>query len=158
MRGTDATVTAALLGAAVRANRTFMLAVVIGTVTACGESSGPDVVEGRYTLSTLNESPLPYDNEGLGCCWYLAGALTLSAPQYAISITARNFGGGEPFTVTEWGSYVFESATITFAPDSFDFAPLLLSPATVSGDAIDLGLGGEGPGSPDQFRARFVKD
>jgi hypothetical protein len=48
-------------------------------------------------------------------------------------------------------------ASITFAADSVDLVPLLLSPATVSADTIALGLGGEGPGASDQFQARFVR-
>jgi hypothetical protein len=125
---------------------------------ACGDDGGPGSVEGNYALQTLNGEPLPYDNDGLGCCWYLSGALALDAGQYTISITARNFGDTDPFTVTEWGAYVSSAAALTFAPDSFDLVALLLSPAAVTGDTVALGLGGEGPGAPDQFQARFVRD
>jgi hypothetical protein len=138
------------------ARRALVLCVAAGL--ACGDDGGPGSVEGTYALQTLNGEPLPYDNDGLGCCWYLAGALSLDAGQYTISITAQNFGDADPFTVTEWGAYVSSDAALTFAPDSFDLLPLLLSPGTVSDDAIALGLGGEGPGAPDQFQARFVRD
>jgi hypothetical protein len=133
------------------------IAIALGAALACSDV-GPESVEGSYALESLNDSPLPYDNEGLGCCWYLAGTLTLTTSDYTISITARNFGSADPFAVTEWGTYTRAGATLTFAPDSFDMVPLLLSPATASGDAIELGLGGEGPGEPDQFQARFERE
>jgi hypothetical protein len=89
--------------------------------------------------------------------WSQRGGLTLAASEYTASITAQNFAGTEPFTATEWGTYTLEGAVLTFVRDSFDLVPLLLSPATVSGNVIELGLGGEGPGAPDQFRAGFVR-
>lgn len=139
-------------------SRAGLLAVLVVT-SACGDA-GPASVEGSYALESLNDSPLPYDHDGLGCCRYLAGSLTLGPSDYALSITARNFNssGTDPFTVTEWGTYARNGATLTFAADSFDVIPLLLSPGVVSDDAIELGLGGEGPGEPDQFRARFVRE
>ena len=124
---------------------------------SCDNATGPDAVEGTYTLVSLNGSALPYDNDGLGCCWYQAGALVLADAHYAASITARNFSGSDPFTATEWGRYTHAGDSLTFARDSFDVAALLLSPATVEGNVVELGLGGEGPGSPDQFLARFVR-
>lgn len=139
-----------------RAALWWTLVIVAGL--ACGDATGPESVEGNYALRTLNGEPLPYDNDMLGCCFYLSGALRLASDEYRISITARNFGGTDPFTVTEWGRYQVTGAAVTFAADSFDFVPLLLSPATVVGDTIALGLGGEGPGAPDQFQARFVRD
>jgi hypothetical protein len=137
-------------------SRAGLLVVLVATL-ACSDA-GPASVEGSYALESLNDSPLPYDHDGLGCCWYLAGSLTLGPSDYAMSITARNFGGTDPFTITEWGTYARNGATLTFAADSFDVIPLLLSPGLVSGDAIELGLGGEGPGEPDQFQARFVRE
>ena len=134
------------------------LVLCIGTAMSCGDVAGARSVEGRYTLRTLNGSSLPYDHEGLGCCWYLAGTLTLTASMYTADITAQNFAGTEPFTATDWGTYTVEGAVLTFVSDSFDLAPLLLSPASVTGDVIELGLGGEGPGAPDQFLARFVRE
>jgi hypothetical protein len=138
------------------ARPTLVLCVVAGL--ACGDDGGPASVEGDYTLQALNGEPLPYDNDGLGCCSYLAGALILDVGEYTISITARNFGDTDPFTVTEWGRYAANGPTLTFAPDSFDLVPLLLSPGTISAGTIVLGLGGEGPGAPDQFQAGFVRD
>jgi len=135
-----------------------LLVLCTGSVMSCGDAISPDSVAGRYALRTLNGAPLPYDHEGLGCCWYLAGALTLTVSQYTVAITARNFNGTDPFTATEWGTYAVQAAGLTFVADSFDLVPLLLSPARVSGDVIELGLGGEGPGAPDQFLARFVRE
>jgi hypothetical protein len=132
--------------------------VALGVVLACADASAPGSVEGSYALESLNGSPLPYDNDGLGCCVYLAGSLALGPSDYAISITARNVADIDPFTVTEWGTYARSGTTLTFAPDSFDLVPLLLSPATTSDDEVALGLGGEGPGAPDQFHARFVRE
>lgn len=132
------------------------IVVVFGAALACGDG-GPESVEGSYALQSLNDAPLPYNNDGLGCCWYLAGSLTLTGSAYTISIIAQNFGDTDPFTVTEWGTYALSGATLAFEPDSFDLLPLLLSDGTVSGDAIELGLGGEGPGAPDQFQARFER-
>ena len=134
----------------------LVLCLVAGL--ACGDDGGPGSVEGNYLLQTLNGEPLPYDNDGLGCCSYLAGALILDAGEYTIGITARNFGDTDRFTVTEWGTYATNGTTLTFAPDSFDLVPLLLSPGTISDGTIVLGLGGEGPGAPDQFQAAFVRD
>ena len=136
----------------------FLGVLVVVAGLSCSDAADPDSIEGTYGLSTLNGEPLPYDNDGFGCCWYLAGTLTLVDGEYTIGITARNVGGTDPFTVTEWGAYASSDAMLTFAPDSFDLVALLLSPATISGDTVALGLGGEGPGAPDQFQARFVRD
>jgi len=134
-----------------------IVCVSLAAGLACGDAAS-DSLRGDYALRTLNGEPLPYDHSMLGCCVYLAGSLRLTADEYRIGITFRSIGGTESFTANEWGTYVATRTTVTFVADTFDLAPLLLSPGTVAGDTIALGLGGEGPGAPDQFQARFVRN
>lgn len=47
---------------------------------------------------------------------------------------------------------------ITFTRECYTVQPLGLRSATVSGDAISLAFGGEGPGSPDEFHAEYARD
>jgi len=133
-------------------------ALVACTLAACGnDASGPSAVEGVYTLRRLNDEPLPYDYEGLGCCTYLSGTLDLEAGSYAAGLTTRNRNTGPVFTATEWGTYTRRASSLTFAPDSVDLTPLILDVGTVSGDTLRVAFGGEGPGSPDQFHAVYVR-
>jgi hypothetical protein len=126
---------------------------------ACGsDGSGPNGVEGNYVLRQLNQAPLPYDHEGLGCCTYLSGTLELDGGRYAAAITARNRNNGLVFTAKEWGSYTRSGSSLTFAWDSIDVAGLLFDAGTISGDSLRLAFGGEGPGSPDQFHAVYLRD
>jgi hypothetical protein len=125
---------------------------------ACGnDASGPSAIEGVYTLRRLNDEPLPYDHEGLGCCTYLGGTLDLEAGSYAAALTARTRNTSLVFTAMEWGTYTLQASSLTFAPDSADVSPLLLDVGTVSGDTLRVAFGGEGPGSADQFHAVFVR-
>ena len=62
-------------------------ALAASALAACGnDASGPSAIEGVYTLHRLNEEPLPYDHEGLGCCTYLSGTLDLEAGSYAAAL------------------------------------------------------------------------
>lgn len=129
------------------------------TLVACGnDSSGPSSVEGVYVLHRLNDEPLPYDHEGLGCCTYLSGTLDLEAGSYTAALTARNRNTGLVFTATEWGAYQRRASSLTFVLDSVDVTPLGLDAGTVSGDTLRVAFGGEGPGSPDQFHALYVRE
>ncbi|HUF35017.1 MAG TPA: hypothetical protein VMN37_03655 [Gemmatimonadales bacterium] len=127
-------------------------------LAACSDDvAGPATIEGDYALRQLNGAELPYDHEGLGCCIYLSGSLELHGGSYVASLTAENRNNGQVFTAREWGTYSRPASSgIAFAPDSFSISGLLLDLATVSGDSIRVAFGGEGPGSPDQFRALFV--
>jgi hypothetical protein len=126
---------------------------------ACGEGiAGPKLPAGRYDLRQLNGSPLPYDHEGLGCCIYLEGFLQLGGEAYRISLTARNRNNGLVFSLMEWGRHSVELPRLTFDPDSFAVQGFLLDTATVLPDSIRVAFGGEGPGSPDQFQALFVRE
>jgi hypothetical protein len=128
------------------------------TLVACGnDASSPSAAEGFYTLRRLNDEPLPYDHEGLGCCTYLSGTLDLDAGSYAAALTARNRNTGQVFTATEWGTYTRQASSLTFAPDSVDITPLILDVGTVSGDTLRVAFGGEGPGSADQFHAVYLR-
>jgi hypothetical protein len=127
-------------------------------LAACGnDASGPSAVEGVYTLRRLNDEPLPYDHAGLGCCTYLAGTLDLEGGSYAVALTARNRNTGVVFTAMEWGTYTLRSSSLAFALDSVAVAPLLLDVGTVSADTLRVAFGGEGPGSPDQFHAVYLR-
>jgi hypothetical protein len=133
-------------------------ALAASVLTACGnDASGPSASEGVYTLHRLNDEPLPYDHEGLGCCTYLGGTLDLEAGSYAAALTARNRNTGLVFTAMEWGTYTQRATSLTFAPDSVDVTPLILDAGTASGDTLRVAFGGEGPGSPDQFHAVYVR-
>jgi hypothetical protein len=132
--------------------------LVACALAACGnDASGPGAVEGVYDLRRLNDEPLPYDHEGLGCCTYLSGTLDLEAGSYTAALTARNRNTGLVFTATEWGTYTRQASSLTFTPDSVDVAPLILDVGTVSGDTLRVAFGGEGPGSADQFHAIYLR-
>jgi hypothetical protein len=131
-------------------------AMIAAVLAGCG-STQPGPVAEVYTLEALNESALPYDHQGLGCCTYLSGGLQLRDGEYAASITARNRNTQAVFTAIEWGKYTQQLSTVTFVRDSFAVQPLLLDVGTLSGAGLLVAFGGEGPGSPDQFHARFVK-
>ena len=132
--------------------------LAVCTLAACGnDASGPGAVEGVYALRRLNDEPLRYDHEGLGCCTYLSGTLDLEAGSYAAALTARNRNTGLVFTATEWGTYTRRASSLTFAPDSVDVTPLILDVGTVSGDTLRVAFGGEGPGSADQFHAVYLR-
>ena len=133
------------------------LVLVLAALAGCGdEPSTPGPLAANYTLRQLNDSTLPYDHEGLGCCTYLSGGLDLDGSAYAVQLMAQNRNTGEIFTAREWGTYVRSGPTVSFTRDSFEIAPFLLDAATVSGDTLRVAFGGEGPGSPDQFAALFV--
>jgi hypothetical protein len=138
----------------------------IGTSALCmafvgcgGDSSGPTTTDGIYQLRQLNGSALPYDHEGLGCCIYLSGTLDLEPEEggYAAAITARNRNNSQVFTAMEWGSVIRQGSALTFSPDSAAVEAIILDAGTISGDTIRLAFGGEGPGSPDQFHALYVR-
>jgi hypothetical protein len=131
------------------------LAIVVA-LAGCG-TTDPSPIEDEYVLQTLNQSTLPYDHAGLGCCTYLSGGLELVDGRYAAFITARNRNTQAVFTATEQGTYAQQGTTITFARDGFTVQPLLLDVGVVSDNRITVSFGGEGPGSPDQFHAVFVK-
>ncbi len=137
--------------------RLFRSAWVLAAVYSCGtESTAPGPVAEAYALETLNESALPYDHEGLGCCTYLNGALQLLQGRYTVSLTFRNRNSGSVFTAIEWGKYTELLSALSFALDSFAVSPLGLDAGIASGNEVRVTFGGEGPGSPDQFRAVFV--
>lgn len=121
-----------------------------------GGTTGPSSIEPNYVLQTLNESALPYEHEGLGCCVYLSGSLKLIEGEYAVAITARNRNTSVVFTATEWGKYTRQVSALSFAPDSFKVAPMLMDVGTVSGSSVSVLFGGEGHGSPDQFLGYFT--
>jgi hypothetical protein len=128
---------------------------------ACGDdSSGPATEDdGTYVLRQLNDSPLPYDHEGLGCCTYLEGRMELDRGRYEVAITFRNRNNGLVATIMEWGRTGPRPASrLAFAPDSFVVTPFLLDTATLAADTLRVEWGGEGPGSPDQFQALFVRE
>lgn len=122
---------------------------------ACGDATAPEPTDGTYVLTSLNGAPLPYDHEGLGCCTYLSGTLTLEHPHYEMRITARNRNTGEVFTAGEHGTCTHEQMGLRFMREGHMVQPMGLTTATMSGDRIELAFGGEGPGSPDQFHAVF---
>lgn len=133
----------------------WFAASVLVALTACGDATGP-VPQGTYVLAQLNGASLPYNHE-VGCCIYLGGQIDLTVDHYAASIVARNRSTNTVFTVGEEGSYTQQGAVITFVMEHFTGQPLLMSTATVNGNVMRLAFGGEGPGSPDQFAARFEK-
>lgn len=137
----------------------LLLLLLFLALSSCSDGpASPGSIAGNYTLRQLNGALLPYDHEGLGCCTYLAGELRLSGPEYEASITARNRNTQVIFTAVEWGSVLrVPDGRIAFARDSFAVSPLGLDTARVAGDTIRVGFGGEGPGSPDQFQALFVR-
>ena len=130
----------------------------LGLLACGGESAGPSADDGSYTLRQLNDSLLPYDHEGLGCCTYLEGRMELGGGRYEVAVTFRNRNNGLVATIMEWGrSEPQESSRLAFRPDSFVVTPFLLDTATLTADTLRVAWGGEGPGSPDQFQALFVR-
>jgi hypothetical protein len=139
--------------------RDLTLSCALVGLLACGDdAAGPSADDGVYALRQLNGSPLPYDHEGLGCCIYLSGGLELDRGHYEIGVTFENRNNGQVATIREWGTYTRPGpARLGFARDSFLLAPFLMDVATVSLDTIRVAWGGEGPGSPDQFQALYVR-
>ena len=132
--------------------------VLLALLACTDDTAGPSAGDGVYALRQLNGSPLPYDHEGLGCCIYLSGRMELDAGRYEVALTFENRNNGLVATAMEWGAYQrSEAARLSFARDSFVVAPLLLDDATVSADTVRVAFGGEGPGSPDQFQALYVR-
>ena len=129
---------------------------LLAAASAC-DSTQANPVEADYVLQSLNESALPYDHEGLGCCTYLSGELELEEGRYTMSLTFRNRNSGLVFTAIEWGRYSQpQPGLLSFSRDSSAVAPLGLDVGTLAGNGIEVTFGGEGPGSPDQFHAFFV--
>ena len=135
----------------------FLVGVMLAMFAGCGDGTEPGPTTGEYALERLNDQPLPYDHEGLGCCTYLSGALEVTGGMYAISLTARNRNTSQVFTAREWGRVAAQGSSLTFQPDSFEVIGFALDVATISGDSLRVAFGGEGPGSPDQFHALFVR-
>lgn len=131
---------------------------LLGLLACTDGAAGPSTVDGAYALRQLNGSPLPYDHEGLGCCIYLSGGMELEGGLYEVGITFENRNNSQVATIMEWGTYTRPSAArLSFTRDSFVVAPFLMDVATVSVDTIRVAWGGEGPGSPDQFQALYVR-
>jgi hypothetical protein len=137
---------------------TILLALLVASISACGgDPSDPTTPANDYTLRQINDSTLPYDHEGLGCCTYLGGDLSFEGPNYAMSITALTRNIGETFTAREWGRWVGSGSSISFTRDSFFIIGFSLDVAHLSGDTLRVNFGDEGPGSPGQFRGLFVR-
>ena len=141
-----------------RIGRPTRLGILLVAAAACGDGpSDPGVTTGVFPLRQINDSTLPYDHEGLGCCTYLSGEFRLDVTGYTVALTARNRNTGQVFTAQEWGSYLAAGRSLTFSPDSFVVIGFALDVATLSGDSLRVSYGGEGPGSPDQFDGLFVR-
>jgi hypothetical protein len=138
-------------------HRLLLAITAFMTLAGCADEAGPGPSDGAYPLARLNDQPMPYDHEGLGCCTYLEGGLELAEGTYAISLAARNRNTSEVFALREWGKATARGPSLTFKPDSFEVIGLRLDVATLTGDSIRVAFGGEGPGSPDQFQALFVR-
>ena len=140
--------------------RGLVISLAFLGLLACGDdSAGPSADDGSYSLLQLNDSLLPYDHEGLGCCTYLDGRMELDRGRYEVAVTFRNRNNGLVATIIEWGrSAPQPSSRLSFRPDSFVVTPFLLDTAALAGDTLRVAWGGEGPGSPDQFHALFVRD
>jgi hypothetical protein len=137
---------------------TILFALLAAAMTACGGGpSDPTTPANDYTLRQINDSTLPYDHEGLGCCTYLGGELSFDGPNYAMSVTAFNRNTGETFTPREWGKWVGSGSSISFTRDSFFIIGFSLDVAHLSGDTLRVNFGDEGPGSPGQFHGLFVR-
>ena len=134
----------------------FAAALILGT-SGCGTEPGDTQLEGEFLLVRINEQSLPYDHEGLGCCTYLSGRFEFTDNQYSGSITARNRNNGLVFDMSETGTWTRSGNVVTFTRLTWEVQPLLLSEADLSEDTFTVGVGGEGPGSPDQFEMVFRK-
>jgi hypothetical protein len=136
--------------------RRFLAACLL--ILGCGDVAGPGEAEGVFELRRLNDQELPYDHDGLGCCTYLAGKMTLASDgKYTMELTARNRNTGVVFTATEWGQFTHEQGAMAFAFAGYSVAGLLCDVGALSGDSLTVYFGGEGHGSPDQFRALLVR-
>jgi hypothetical protein len=134
------------LRASVRGLRVSLLVLVL----AC---STPEPEEGYYGLRLLNGVPVPYV-DSLGCCTYSGGFLRLANAGYDLRIYFQNRQNFLVDTAFETGSYRVRGDSLVFDPRSANY-PLSLYGAVRHRDTIHLRLGGDGPGAPDQFEARF---
>ena len=132
--------------------------VLLGQPGCDSQAPSDPQPDGGFTLTRINDAPLPYDHEGLGCCTYLSGEFEFASGTYSVSLTARNRNTGVTFTASEIGTFTRSGNVVTFTRSSYVVQPFLLSDAMLSEDSFTVGVGGEGPGTPDQLQMEFLKN
>lgn len=122
---------------------------------SCGDSTGPEAVQGFFRLTHLRGVPVPYVDP-MGCCVYESGSLDLDQFDYTITTIARNKADTAHFSVFESGRFFKSGDSLHFTAENGNLIDFQLGHATLRHDTIRLSLGGEGPGAPDAFPAVFV--
>lgn len=138
-------------------NRVLRGALVLFLTVSCGDSNGPQGVEGSFRLTHLRGVPVPYVDP-LGCCVYESGTLDLAEFDYTITMISRNKNDTTHFSVFESGRFHQSGDSLHFTFETGNLINFNLGHATLVNDTIRLSLGGEGPGEPDAFPAVFVKE
>ena len=128
--------------------RRLGLAVLVAASLACSgsESTGPDPIEGTYTLQTMGGRPLPVlviqDEDG--SIEITAGSVTLRAPNgFTMALSFRQTSGTRVSTVTDQvdGTWTRSGSTVTLTADG-EAVSATLSDGTLRmvGEAEDLGM------------------
>jgi hypothetical protein len=126
---------------------------------SCGDSTGPVLLDGPYTLVAENDQPLPSDPGAPdGCCLTLSGSVTFTGTRYDLRTSHRTKNNNITLDNSEQGMYTRQGNTLSFTRTGGggEGFPYLLGPGTLSAneETVTLLYGDEGPGS-DQIRATF---
>ena len=132
--------------------RRIAIVLALGAFPACGEETGS--LEAAYTMFELNGQPLPHD-PATGCCVYTFGLLTLSAGNYAASVTLQDRVSSMISIASEQGTYSVNGSQVVFQRISGGTFNFNLVNGTASGRVIRVLLGGSSPGAGDQLPAAF---
>jgi hypothetical protein len=123
--------------------------LLTAAVVACGgDSTGPESIEGTYTLETINARALPVvvQQDAVAKVEVTAGAITLGpGTRWSIGLTARTTAGADISTmsVTLDGTWTRSGSILTLTTDDGDSETVVLSGRTLTlqGEAGEAGSG-----------------
>ena len=128
-----------------RASRLGFGALVAGSLACTGDSTGPESIEGTYTLQTMAGRSLPAIllQDESGKFEITSGSIVLRAPNaFTMSLTFRQTVGTQMTseTIEADGTWTRSGATVTLTSDGEAvLATLSGRTLTLIGDAEDLG-------------------
>lgn len=106
--------------------RAFVLITAV-TLTACSDTSGPDSINGTYSLRSVNGSQLPFALVDLGVTYSVeitGGEIVLKGNnEFSVSTTSRERGGSVMTTETTEavGTWAKSGTEILFTVDGSGF-------------------------------------
>ena len=105
---------------------------------ACGgDSTGPESIEGTYTLQTINARALPVvvQQDAVAKVEVTAGSITLGpGTRWSIGLTARTTAGTDVSTMTDTldGTWTRSGSILTLTTDDGDSESVVLSGRTLT--------------------------